>query len=201
MPLTSNRFAACLAVLGVVALIMVGSVAASGGGPQQGPRAAQAAPPQGGAPAQPVPGGQPGGGRRYGPVPGPVPTGPEREFSPWWKDAAIVKEIGLTADQAAKINKLYERRRAQIQLHVEELEKQTAELNRMLTERIVTPDMVELQAQRLMAPRMIIDTSRIRMLYEMSRVLTPEQNRKLREVFDRMRTQDRDGGRGRGSKQ
>jgi Spy/CpxP family protein refolding chaperone len=195
------RFFGPVLVLGLLAVSHAGPVTARGSADDQQPSSQRASQtPSGQAtPSQPATGSQRAAGqsgRRYGPVPGPIPTGPDRDFSPWWKDTTIVKEIALTADQAGRINRLYEKRRSQIQLHVDELEKQTAELNKMLTERIVTPDVVELQAQRLMAPRMIIDTSRIKMLYEMSRVLTPDQNRKLREFFDRMRNQDRGRGHG-----
>jgi len=133
------------------------------------------------------------GGRGFGPVPGPLPTG-QRDFSPWWKDGDVIKEIGLSVDQVNRIDRIYERRRKQIQLHVDELDKQATELNRMFSERSATPEQIELQAQKWMAPRMTIEPSRIRMLYEMSRVMTAEQNQKLQEIAHRRADQFRGRG-------
>lgn len=191
--------------------MICGGLAASSAGPvvadtarsrpnpafQQTPRSGTPQKPTSPQPATTPPSQTPSGGRRggFGPVPGPVPTGP-RDFSPWWKDATIIKEVGLSADQVNRIDRIYEKRRRQIQLHVDELDKQTATLNTMFSERTVTPDVIELQAQKWMAPRMTIEPSRIRMLYEMSLVMTAEQNKRLQEFFHRMGDRNRDRGRG-----
>jgi Spy/CpxP family protein refolding chaperone len=143
---------------------------------------------------------QPSSGRSMGPVPGPNSTGPSAssrgDFSPWWKDAGIVRELGLTADQVGKIDRLYEKRRKAIQLQLDEFDKQKAELDRLIGERTVSPEVVELHTSKMMTPRIAIDTSRIRMLYEMSRVMTAEQNRKLQDIFHQ---RTRENGRGRNS--
>ena len=102
----------------------------------------------------------------------------------------MAKEVGLTADQITKIDKIYDRRNKQIATQIEEYNKQKDELERLVRERAVPPETVELQAQRMMPFRVAIDVSRIKMLYEMSRVLTAEQNQKLDAIRDR--------GRGRG---
>jgi Spy/CpxP family protein refolding chaperone len=108
----------------------------------------------------------------------------------------MAKEVGLTADQITKIDKIYDRRNKQIATQIEEYNKQKAELDRMTRERTVPPETVELQAQRMMPFRVAIDVSRIKMLYEMSRVMTAEQNQKVHAIWER--NQDRDRGRGRG---
>jgi len=106
----------------------------------------------------------------------------------------MVKEVGVTPDQINKIDKIYERRNKQIASQIEEYNKQHAELERIVSERVVPPETVELQAQRMMPFRVAIDVSRIKMLYEMSRVMTVEQNQKVHAIWER----DRDRGRGRG---
>lgn len=108
----------------------------------------------------------------------------------------MVKEVGLTPEQVAKIDKIYERRNKQIATQIEEYNKQHDELERLIRERIVTPETVELQAQRMMPFRVAIDVSRIKMLYEMSRVMSAEQNDRLHAIFDRTGS---DRGRGRGN--
>jgi len=157
-----------------------------------------ASPQAGGHSQAPAP---PDGRRGFGPNPYPGPGGPGQgpqgdQQRPWWKDPAIVKEVGLTADQVTKIDKIYDRRNKLIASQVEEYNRLHAELDKMLSERTVSPETVEIQAQRMMPFHMAIDVSRIKMGYEMSRVLTTEQNDKLRAVFDRMGP---DRGRGRGN--
>lgn len=199
----TKRLIRVLAIFATLAALGAGRVVARTGrfGPalQQSSRtsAPQKPPSNQPAPTTPAPAQTPsGGGRGYGPVPGPLPTGPRGDFSPWWKDATIIKEVGLSTDQVNRIDRIYEKRRKQIQLHVDELDTQTAELNKMFSERLVTPEVIELQAQKWMAPRMIIEPSRIRMLYDMSRVMTAEQNTKLQEFFHRMGERNRERGRG-----
>ena len=62
----------------------------------------------------------------------------------------------------------------------------------MMAERTVKPDEIEEQARRLSYPHLEIDISRFRMLYEILRVMTPEQIAKMNAMFERER------GRGRG---
>ena len=56
----------------------------------------------------------------------------------------------------------------------------------MIRERTARPGEVEAQARRLMYPRLDIDVSRTRMLYEMSLVMSADQNTKMRAMFDRL---------------
>lgn len=159
-----------------------------GAAPVQAPKSAQG------------PASRPPEGRGFGPVPGPAPSGSRPDFFPWWKDADIIKQIGLTGAQAASIDKLYERRLRQIQLQADEYAKQSAELDRMMSERAVKPEEIELQASKMLTPKVEIDKSRIKMLYEMSRVMSADQNKKLQDVVQRRREQQRreQGDRGRG---
>ena len=109
----------------------------------------------------------------------------------WWKDPDMAKEVGLAADQIAKIDRLYDQRQKQIKPMVDEYTKLNGELNVMLRERTAKPSEIEALARRLMFPRYEIDVSRYKMLYEVSRVLSADQNNKLRAMFDRMDEQRR----------
>jgi len=133
-----------------------------------------------------MPNGRNGGLGRGGPG-----RGPGQDVRPWWKDPAMAHEVGLTKDQIAKIDRVYEQRQAQIKPKVDEYNKQRDELNRMMRERTAKPAEVEEQARRLSYPRLEIDVSRAKMLYEMSQVMTAEQNTRMRAMFDRM-DQERD---------
>lgn len=105
---------------------------------------------------------------------------------PWWKDAGMAREVGLTPEQVAKFDRLYDRRQKEIKPKVDEYNKQKAELERMIRERTAKPDEIEVQARRLSYPWLDIDISRTRMLYEMSLVLSTDQYTKMRAMFERM---------------
>jgi Spy/CpxP family protein refolding chaperone len=109
----------------------------------------------------------------------------------------MAKEVGLTAAQITRINKLYELRQKQIQPKLDEYNQLKTDLDRMFRDHTVDPAEVEAQARRMTYPQMDIVVSRIRLLYEMSRVMTPEQNEKLRAIFERERREDRGRGQGR----
>jgi Spy/CpxP family protein refolding chaperone len=146
--------------------------------------------PAGQAPAGPGPGRGPGGRQDFA---GP-PTRDEHgaDFVPWWKDPAIVKEINLTVEQAAQIDRIYEQRAKQIAPYLEEYDKQRAELDRLFRERTADARAIELQAAKLMTPRLEIDKTRFVMLYRMFKVLSTDQNNKLQDIWHRT------GNRGRG---
>jgi hypothetical protein len=142
---------------------------------------------------------RPDQGRGLGPVPGAGRSGPPspRTDFYWWKDADIVRQLGLTAAQTSKIDNLYEKRLKQIALVVDEYDKQRADLDRMSAERVAQPAAIELQASKMMTAKVTIDISRIRMLYEMSLVMSREQNDKLKDIADRFYREQRERGRGR----
>src|SRR5262245_43766226 len=74
-----------------------------------------------------------GQGANQGAPAGPGRGGPRS----WWRDEAIRKEVGLREDQVKQLEKLYEDRSksAQTQLLTEEMEKQSAELDRLMNDR------------------------------------------------------------------
>jgi Spy/CpxP family protein refolding chaperone len=142
-------------------------------------------------PSRPSTGRGPGDGRQGFPGP-PTPDEHGADFVPWWKDPAIIKEISLTPDQAAQIDRIYEQRAKQIAPYLDEYDKQRAELDRLFRERTADAKVIELQAAKLMTPRLEIDKTRFVMLYRMFKVLSTDQNNKLQEIWHR------NGNRGRG---
>lgn len=113
-------------------------------------------------------------------------SGGERSRSFFWKDPAIIKEIGLTAEQAQQIDKLWSERSKEMAGRVTELHKQDAELKRMIAARSVSADVVALQIDRVEAQRTMLYKSRTVMLYRMSLVLTPDQNKAMQTIWDRL---------------
>ncbi|MGH7485804.1 MAG: hypothetical protein ACREMY_09415 [bacterium] len=133
-------------------------------------------------------GGDPGRGQsRVGTsIPG------QRGGSPWWKDDAIKKELALREDQVRRLDNLFETRAKNSELMNDELDKQRAELDRLMSDRTAGPAAIALQVARLEVPRAKLNESFYVMIYRMSLVLDPEQNKKLQAIFDR----NRDHGRG-----
>jgi Spy/CpxP family protein refolding chaperone len=119
---------------------------------------------------------------------------PGQDVGRWWKDPQMVKELGLTPMQIGKIDRIYENRQRQIKNDVDEYNTLKAELDRLFRGRTAKPEEVERQARRLSYPSQTIIVSRTKMLYEMSMVLTAEQNGK----FDQLERQRRERERGRG---
>ncbi len=120
---------------------------------------------------------------------------------PFWKDPAVIKEIRLTAEQAKQIDKLWNDRLKEMLGRVEEMHKQEDEFKRLVMGRTVSPDVVALQADRVEAQRTLLYKSRAVMLYRMSLVLTADQHKGMKTIWDRMFgfTSDHgnSGGRGR----
>jgi hypothetical protein len=110
----------------------------------------------------------------------------QRSRLPFWKDPAVVKEVGLTPEQAKQIDKLWHDRWKEMTGRAEELRKQEIELERMIAARTVNPDVVALQIDRVEAQRTMLYKSRTLMLYRMALVLTPEQNKGMKTIWDRL---------------
>lgn len=105
--------------------------------------------------------------------------------TPWWRDAAIKKEIGLRDDQVRRIESLYAKRARDLDPLNKEFEKQRAELDRLMSDRAIGAAAIELQVARMEVPRARINESYFGMLYRMYLVLDPEQSKKLVAIFER----------------
>jgi Spy/CpxP family protein refolding chaperone len=123
--------------------------------------------------------------------------GPSSEYK-FWKDPAVIKEIGLTPDQATRIDRIYEDRARRVAPFAEDLDKQRAELDRLIRERTVDTSAVELQASKSTTLLAKIQETRIVMLYRQYMVLTPDQHKKLQAILERQRATG-EHGRGRGN--
>lgn len=106
---------------------------------------------------------------------------------PWWKDPAVIKEINLTPDQAARIDALWRKRETEMHGVATEHKKQEDEFKRLVSERKVGVDVIGLQFDRAEALRSMLDKSRAIMLYQWSLILTAEQNQALKKIVERNR--------------
>jgi Spy/CpxP family protein refolding chaperone len=141
--------------------------------------AAQPTPPPGG---QRGPGGP--GGRGPGPMSGPstlveraLQAGPS---GTWWRDAALVQRIGLSADQQKKIEDAFQQSR----LHLIDLTA-TLEKEQVTMEPLVAADhpdeaKILVQIDRIAQARAELEKSNARMLLGFRSVLTQDQWVKLK---------------------
>jgi Spy/CpxP family protein refolding chaperone len=93
----------------------------------------------------------------------------------WWRNQSIVKDLGLTAEQSARLNAIFETTMPELRQDREELERLEAKLSRMiLDERMDEPSLVR-QIDRVETARANGNKTRSLMLTQMYRVLTREQ--------------------------
>ena len=120
-------------------------------------------------------------------------SAPGQGGGPWWRDESIKSTLGLSSEQVRRLDSLFERRAKELEPLNEELNKQRLELNRLMSNRKSGVAAIALQVARMEVPRAKINESFYVMMYRMSLVLDPEQDKKLQAVFAANR------GRGRGA--
>jgi len=99
----------------------------------------------------------------------------------WWKNSALMKQIGVSDDQITRIEKIFQDHRLQlIDLHAA-LEKQEAILDPLVD--ADQPDQTEVVAQidKVAQARAALEKSDALMLLAIRRVLTVDQWKKIRE--------------------
>lgn len=116
---------------------------------------------------------------------------PPQPRVPWWKDPAVVKEINLTPDQAARIDAIWRKRETEMHPVAMEQKKQQEELDRLVAERKVGVDVIGLQFDRVEAQRTTLNKSRAIALYQTSLILSAEQNKALKAIGERNRRERR----------
>ena len=103
----------------------------------------------------------------------------------WWKDAAVQKELGMTAQQAEKIESIWHASFPSLKEMHTELTTLENELSRLIRENVADDKLVALQIDRVEARRSVINKARTLTLYRMHRVLTPEQYQALTKIEER----------------
>ena len=125
--------------------------------------------------------------------PGPRPR--PADWKPWWQDDVIKKEIGLTPDQTQKIQQIWESTRPDLDAYYQELDKQRKELDRLMSVDVrANIETVMLQIDKVEAQQSMLDKKRTIMLYKMHRILTRDQDVKLKAITDQQRDRVRRGG-------
>ncbi len=106
-----------------------------------------------------------------------------RPFS-WWKSEPFKKELGLTADQSARLDKIWEATRPELRQEWDALSGLDAKLSRLIQ---VDADEAVLtrQIDRVETARSSANKTRSLMLVQMLKVLTPEQRTRFNALHER----------------
>ena len=116
----------------------------------------------------------------------------------WWRSEEFTKELGLTADQIARIDGIFKSTRPDLQQEWEELNRLEAKLSGLI-ERGADEALVAREIDRDETARAGVNKTRALMYFRMRRVLTAEQWDRMQLIERRRRgaESDRrnDGGR------
>jgi hypothetical protein len=133
-------------------------------------------------------------GARTGVTPSPATPGGRGPWE-WWNDDAVKKEIGLRPNQAADIDRIYQRRLKDMAPYVQAVVQEKAVLVKMIADRVVDDTQLDLELNKFDGMRVKVESSRTLMLYRISKVLDADQFSKIQAIIDR---HEAAGRRGRG---
>ena len=115
----------------------------------------------------------------------------------WWKDAQFQRELGLSADQSARIDAIFQAAISQLRPKKEELDKQ----EELLSQQIVAGAdemLVTRQVDKVEAIRSHMNKMRTMMLLKERQVLSPDQRVKLNKLHEQWERDHKRPERGRG---
>jgi len=113
----------------------------------------------------------------------------------WWKSEQFQKDLGLTADQATRIDEVFQTSLPKLRQHKDELDQQEAELSRLISADADEAQVVK-QVDRVESIRGHLNKLRTLMLVHMRQVLTPEQRTKLNALHEQWERDHRRPGDG-----
>jgi Spy/CpxP family protein refolding chaperone len=102
----------------------------------------------------------------------------------WWKSEALKKEIGLTDDQAARIESIVQGTMPTLRQGKNDLDNQEAELSRLI-EINADEAQVIVQIEKVEGIRAFLNKTRTLMLLKERQVLTPEQRVLFKASYER----------------
>ena len=111
------------------------------------------------------------------------PADPPRAFA-WWKSEPFRKELALSADQAARIDKIWESTRPELRQEWDEFSKLDAKLSRLLKDD-ADETVLTRQIDRVETARAGANKTRSLMLVQMLKVLTPDQRTRFTTLHAR----------------
>jgi Spy/CpxP family protein refolding chaperone len=117
-----------------------------------------------------------------------MPRATQAQSFAWWKSP----ELGLSTEQRAQIEKIFEATRPELLQEWEELDRQEAKLSRQI-ENDADEAMIARQITRVEMARASANQTRSLMFVRMRKVLTPEQRDLLKALQERREANRRSG--------
>jgi Spy/CpxP family protein refolding chaperone len=108
----------------------------------------------------------------------------QNQRTPWWRSDELKKELGLTADQSARIDQIHETTLPELRQEWDELQRLEAKLAKTI-ETSNDEGLLARQIDRVETARANLNKTRQLMLARMRLVLTPEQRARFSAVVDR----------------
>ncbi len=113
---------------------------------------------------------------------------------PWWKDAQIQHDLALTAEQATKIDAIFQSTISLLRQKKDELDRQEEDLSKMIATG-ADESLVTRQVDKVESIRANMNKMRTLMLLHERQVLTPDQRLRLNKLHEQM---EKDRGKSRG---
>jgi len=111
------------------------------------------------------------------------PSDQPRPFA-WWKSDPFKKELGLTAEQSARIDKIWETTRPELRQEWQELSNLEAKLSKQI-QNDADEAVLSRYIDRVETARANANKTRSLMLVQMLKVLTPDQRTRFSALHDR----------------
>jgi hypothetical protein len=107
----------------------------------------------------------------------------------WWRSDEFKKELALSADQVARIDKIFESTRPELRQEMDELTKYDQKLQR-LVETSTDEALLARQIDRVETARANLNKTRSLMIARMRLVLNPDQRVRLKSLYERWERQN-----------
>ena len=105
----------------------------------------------------------------------------------WWKQEKFQKELSLTTDQIAKLDAINQAAEPTLRAQKAAFDKCEEKLSKIISDAKSDEAQVIQATERLDAARAELNKTRTLQLFRMRRILTDDQNAKLKEMHDRDR--------------
>ncbi|MGH9384135.1 MAG: Spy/CpxP family protein refolding chaperone [Vicinamibacterales bacterium] len=110
----------------------------------------------------------------------------------WWQNERFQKELALTADQITRIEAIFQTTEPTLRAQKAALDKYEEKLSKVISDTTSDEARVLQAAERVETTRTELSKTRTLMLFRIRRVLSDEQNIKLKALHDHDRNRDRD---------
>ena len=116
-------------------------------------------------------------------APTPVDAGQGGKFK-WWQSERFVQELGLTREQSARIEEVFQASWPALHAAKADLDRLETELSQLIAEGTASEAKVLQHIDRVEASRSAMGRTRSLMLYRMHRLLTADQRVKLKALYE-----------------